>query len=68
MQLAFVLKQTNEPPTSKVEDDRLEIANKSSMGRDEKKSVALGQLSIQWRGPMGEKGSLTTGWLTAQKA
>lgn len=26
----------------------------------------LGQLSIQWRGHMGDRGSLSTGWLTAK--
>jgi len=33
--------------------------------RDER--VVLGMLSIQWRGPMGDLGSLSTGWLSGRK-
>lgn len=41
-------------------------------GSEEEETLAndgrkvLGQLSIQWRGHMGDKGSLSTGWLTAK--
>lgn len=37
----------------------------SSQTRDGR--VVLGQLSIQWRGSMGELGSLSTGWLSGKK-
>jgi len=33
--------------------------------RDER--TTMGQLSIQWRGPMGDLGSLSTGWLSGKK-
>jgi hypothetical protein len=29
--------------------------------------LVLGQLHIQWRSSMGDRGSLTTGWLTGRK-
>ena len=67
MQLAFVLEENGELPTTQVEADKPGVIHKPLAGREEK-SIALGQLSIRWRGPMGEKGSLKTGWLTAQRA
>ena len=27
----------------------------------------LGQLAIQWRGALGDRGSLSTGWLTSRR-
>ena len=66
-QLAYVLEEIVGMSTGKEEDDKAPNSNKSLAGRDEK-SIALGQLSIRWRGPMGEKGTLKTGLLTAQKA
>lgn len=27
----------------------------------------LGQLAIQWRGALGDRGSLSTGWLTCRR-
>ena len=66
MQLAFTLEQTGEEQMGK-EEDGSGITDKSLTSRDEKQPIALGQLSVRWRGPMGEKGSLKTGWLTAQK-
>ena len=34
-------------------------------GTDDK--VVLGQLNIQWRSAMGDRGSLSTAWLTGQR-
>jgi hypothetical protein len=31
------------------------------------KRLILGQLNIQWRGSMGDRGSISTGWLTGKK-
>ena len=43
------------------EDD--EVAG--SMTEDNKR--VLGQLAIQWRSALGDRGSLSTGWLTARR-
>lgn len=68
MQLAFVLEETDEPSTSMSQEDVSGNTGKQLAGGNGRKIVTLGQLSVRWRGPMGEKGSLRTGWLTGQKA
>lgn len=42
-------------------------AIKSEEAKKENERVILGQLSIQWRGSMGDFGSISTGWLTGKK-
>ncbi len=54
VQVAFLLEQPPEDESS--EDD-------SSLG-DKR---ILGQLAIQWRSALGDRGSLSTGWLTARR-
>ncbi|KAF2430646.1 hypothetical protein EJ08DRAFT_633360 [Tothia fuscella] len=52
MQVAFLLEeQVDEVDESRGSGDKL----------------ILGQLNIQWRSAMGDKGSLSTGWLTGRK-
>jgi hypothetical protein len=51
-QVAFLLEQKADTGESPAQDDG-------------KKS--LGQLTIVWRGPLGDRGSLSTGWLTSRR-
>jgi hypothetical protein len=44
-------------------DDDEEMAG--SITEDNKR--VLGQLAIQWRSALGDRGSLSTGWLTARR-
>ncbi|KAF1940844.1 hypothetical protein EJ02DRAFT_349031 [Clathrospora elynae] len=59
VQVAFLL--TREHADQPVSDE--ETASSSS---EESKRV-LGQLAIQWRSALGDRGSLSTGWLTARR-
>ena len=56
MQVAFLLQQ-------QAASDN--VAEEEARGTSDAKTT-LGQLSIQWRGHMGDRGSLSTGWLTAK--
>lgn len=58
LQVAFLVQQEN------GQQDGLKTLQKD-MKRDGR--AALGQLSIEWRGPMGGKGFLTTGNLLTRK-
>lgn len=57
VQVAFVLDQENgtEHPDS---EDIGSVADNKRL---------LGQLAIQWRGALGDRGSLSTGWLTCRR-
>jgi hypothetical protein len=44
-------------------DNEEEMAD--SVTEDNK--TVLGQLAIQWRSALGDRGSLSTGWLTARR-
>ena len=67
MQLAFVLEEMD--GSSNMSQGNISgIAGKQVASGDGRNAVTLGQLNVRWRGPMGEKGSLKTGWLTGQKA
>jgi len=57
MQVAFKVSQE----TASV-DPSSRDASETRDGR-----VTIGQLSIQWRGPMGDLGSLSTGWLSGKR-
>lgn len=57
IQVAFLL---DEQPT----DD--ELHEEASMAADDGKKI-LGQLAIQWRSALGDRGSLSTGWLTSRR-
>jgi trafficking protein particle complex subunit 13 len=52
MQVAFLLEeQTEAAATTQSTDNKL----------------VLGQLNIQWRSAIGDRGLLSTGWLTGRK-
>jgi hypothetical protein len=57
IQVAFLLDQ--QPDADESHDDGLVPAG-------ENKKV-LGQLAIQWRSALGDRGSLSTGWLTSRR-
>jgi hypothetical protein len=57
IQVAFLLEE--QPGVEEALDD-------SSTAADDSKRV-LGQLAIQWRSALGDRGSLSTGWLTSRR-
>lgn len=57
IQVAFILE--HDPNGKKLEPDD---SNVTSDNRQ-----ILGQLAIQWRGALGDRGSLSTGWLTSRR-
>jgi hypothetical protein len=58
IQVAFLLEQQAR------EDDADSDSGNVPAGDDRQ---ILGQLSIQWRSALGDRGSLSTGWLTYRK-
>ncbi|KAI9680579.1 MAG: hypothetical protein M1817_004019 [Caeruleum heppii] len=58
LQTAFLLEREG---SSKADQETNE-ASLANQGR-----ILLGQLSIEWRTTMGERGSLSTGWLSAKR-
>ncbi|KAI7648095.1 hypothetical protein KC318_g18166, partial [Hortaea werneckii] len=42
------------------------ILEEQDLPEDASKRVPLGQLNVGWRSAMGERGSLTTGWLASK--
>lgn len=54
VQVAFLLAQSSE-----------EQENLTDAGEDDGRTT-IGQLAIQWRSALGDRGSLSTGWLTAR--
>jgi hypothetical protein len=58
LQVAFLVEQ------KEAEKDGLETLQ-NDLRREGR--TALGQLSIEWRGPMGDKGFLTTGYLLTRR-
>ncbi|KAJ4994250.1 duf974 domain-containing protein [Stagonosporopsis vannaccii] len=57
IQVAFLLDE--QPDAEKSHDE-------SSIAVDDSRRV-LGQLAIQWRSALGDRGSLSTGWLTSRR-
>lgn len=57
IQVAFLLEQ--ESNVDESHDDP------STSAGDNKR--VLGQLAIQWRSALGDRGSLSTGWLTSRR-
>jgi trafficking protein particle complex subunit 13 len=58
LQVAFLVEQVE------GEKDGLDALQKD-LKREGR--VSLGQLSIEWRGPMGDRGCLTTGYLLSRR-
>lgn len=52
-----------------MEQDEGEKGGLDALQKDLKREgrAALGQLSIEWRGPMGDRGFLTTGYLLSRR-
>jgi hypothetical protein len=59
MQVAFLIEEREEADEEDLERVRKDVA------RDGR--AVLGQLGIEWRGAMGERGYLSTGWLSSRK-
>jgi hypothetical protein len=57
VQVAFLLEDAS------TDDEQRETAQ----GNLPDKRFVLGQLSVQWRCSMGDRGSISTGWLTGKK-
>lgn len=57
IQVAFLLEE--QPNIEEAGDDAAATV-------DDSKRV-LGQLAIQWRSALGDRGSLSTGWLTCRR-
>lgn len=57
IQVAFLL---DEQPNAEESHDE------ASTAADDSRKV-LGQLAIQWRSALGDRGSLSTGWLTSRR-
>lgn len=57
IQVAFLLDEL--PDVEESHDE-------TSVGVDDSRRV-LGQLAIQWRSALGDRGSLSTGWLTSRR-
>lgn len=57
IQVAFLLEQD-----SSAEEFQDEASTAASDSRK-----ILGQLAIQWRSALGDRGSLSTGWLTSRR-
>jgi hypothetical protein len=57
VQVAFVLDEQT--------DDEQSDTGELLPFNDDKR--LLGQLAIQWRGALGDRGSLSTGWLTCRR-
>lgn len=58
LQVAFLVEDKGEK--GRASEDEVEL-------RVPEGKVALGQLNIQWRSAMGDRGSLSTGWLLGRK-
>jgi len=55
VQVAFLLEQ--QPETEEETGNSGSVDNRTT----------IGQLAIQWRSALGDRGSLSTGWLTARR-
>lgn len=57
VQVAFILEHDTSAEQAEEDDAQAAADNKR----------LLGQLAIQWRGALGDRGSLSTGWLTCRR-
>jgi trafficking protein particle complex subunit 13 len=64
VQVAFVLEKLPKDDTKDIPDEAFAHVPKLPSGDHR---IALGQLSIQWRSTMGERGSLKTAWLSSRR-
>ena len=62
VQVAFLLEEGE--AVEEVGDEKKRHSHHSSSGENR---FVLGQLNVQWRSSMGDKGSISTGYLTGRK-
>jgi trafficking protein particle complex subunit 13 len=64
VQVAFLLEEQRKPDIVEEEEKEAVQDIHNVMPGDK---IILGQLNIQWTSAMGDRGSLSTGWLVARK-
>lgn len=64
MQVAFLLEEQRKPDVVQ-EEEKEAMQDIHNVAPGDK--IILGQLNIQWTSAMGDRGSLSTGWLVARK-
>jgi len=62
IQVAFLLEEQRKPD---IVEDKEAVQDIHNVAPGDK--IILGQLNIQWTSAMGDRGSLSTGWLVARK-
>jgi hypothetical protein len=62
MQVAFLLEENKDAEAEQQQQTHTRTASGGSETR-----FILGQLNVHWRSAMGDKGSITTGYLTGRK-
>ena len=62
IQVAFLLEEQRTPD---IVEDKEAVQDIHNVATGDK--IILGQLNIQWTSAMGDRGSLSTGWLVARK-
>jgi len=63
-QVAFLLEEQRKPDVLQDEEKEA-VQDIHNVAPGDK--IILGQLNIQWTSAMGDRGSLSTGWLVARK-
>jgi trafficking protein particle complex subunit 13 len=67
MQVAFLLEETKEAGEPAKDTPQKSSHSHTSSGGAADGRFILGQLNVQWRSTMGDRGSITTGYLTGRK-
>jgi trafficking protein particle complex subunit 13 len=67
VQVAFLLEETKGDEVAElVSSPTQKLHGRSGSGGSDSRFI-LGQLNVQWRSAMGDRGSITTGYLTGRK-
>jgi len=64
IQVAFLLEEQRKSDVMQ-EEEKESVQDIHNLALGDK--IILGQLNIQWTSAMGDRGSLSTGWLVARK-
>ena len=67
LQVAFLLEDQHLLQQDDVDGDKSDAAAEKKLAVSADGKTTLGQLAIQWRTAMGDRGSLSTGWLTCRR-